>query len=98
VLLQPFPYIDSHRQFGFRIHDGASNQQSGRNWFSVPEFLDYQEQNHIFDRTMGVWEETVLMGGPGTPEPLDTDMVTANTFEFLGVPPLLGRGILPVIR
>jgi len=27
--------------------------------------------------------------------PLDTDTVTDNTFQFLGVAPLLGRGIVP---
>jgi putative ABC transport system permease protein len=95
VLLEPFPSIDSHRLFGIRIHDSAANQSQSRNWFSVPEFLDYQEQNHIFDRTMGVWEKTVLLGGSSAPEPLDTDVVTGNTFGFLGVPALLGRGILP---
>lgn len=93
VLLQPFPYIDSHRLFDVRIQDTAGGQV--RNWFSVPEFLEYQAQNHIFDRTMGVWEETTLLGALHSPEPLDTDTVTGNTFQFLGVSPLLGRGILP---
>lgn len=96
VLLDPFPYTDSSRLYGIRIHDSASGPEDGRNYFSVPEFLDYQEQNHIFDRTMGVWEDTVLLGSSaGTREPLDTDLVTGNTFNFLGVPPLLGRGIQP---
>ena len=95
VLLEPFPYLDSHRIFDIRIHDSSTGEGEGRNYFSLPEFLDYQEQNHIFDRTMGVWEETVLMGSPGALEPLDTDRVTGNAFEFLGVAPLLGRGILP---
>ena len=95
VLLEPFPYVDSHRIFGIRIHDSATSEGEGRNYFSLPEFLDYQEQNHIFDRTMGVWEETMLMGSSGALEPFDTDMVTGNTFELLGVAPLVGRGILP---
>jgi FtsX-like permease family len=73
VLLEPFPYIDSHRIFQIRIHDSATSEGEGRNYFSLPEFLDYQEQNHIFDRTMGVWEETVLMGSSGVLEPLDTE-------------------------
>jgi putative ABC transport system permease protein len=95
VLLQPFPYADGNRLFDVRIHDSAAAPSQIRNSFSIPEFLDYQQQNDIFDRTMGVWEVTALMGGPSAPEPLDADLVTANTFDFLGVPPLLGRGILP---
>ena len=39
---------------------------------------------------MGVWEETVLMGSSEALEPLDTDLVTGNAFQFLGVTPLVG--------
>jgi putative ABC transport system permease protein len=95
VLLRPFPYTEGERIFGIAIHDRNSTDPYGRNYFSIPEFLDYQQQNHIFDQSMGIWEETTLMGGPDHPEPFDTDTVTGNTFQFLGVPALLGRGILP---
>jgi hypothetical protein len=95
VLLDPFPYIDSSRLFGIRIHDSGSGPEQGRNWFSVPELVDFQEHNHVFDRTMGVWEKTVLMGSAAAREPLGTDLVTGNTFDFLGVKPLFGRGLLP---
>ncbi len=89
VLLHPFPYTASDRIYGFRI------VEQNRNYFSVPEFLDYQRQNRVFTDTMGVWETTMLMGSGERLEPLDTDTVTANTFQFLGVAPLLGRGIVP---
>ncbi|HLY20139.1 MAG TPA: ABC transporter permease, partial [Bryobacteraceae bacterium] len=95
VLLHPFPYNDSDRIYGFRIVETNSQASQDRNYFSVPEFLDYQRQNRIFTTTMGVWETTTLMGSGDRLEPLDTDTVTDNTFQFLGVPPLLGRGIVP---
>jgi len=95
VLLHPFPYTQSDRIYGFRIIQTASKGAEERNYFSIPEFLDYQRQNRIFTDTMGVWETTTLMGQGDHLEPLDTDTVTDNTFQFLGVPPLLGRGILP---
>jgi putative ABC transport system permease protein len=44
---------------------------------------------------MGVWESTTLMGSGDRLEPLDTDTVTDNAFQFLGVPPLIGRSIVP---
>ena len=34
-----------------------------------------------------------MLGDPSSPESLDADTVTGNAFQFLGVPPLLGRGI-----
>src|SRR5579884_113846 len=96
VLLRPFPYTDGQRLYGIAIHDKTSPEQYGRQAFPVPEFLDYQQQNHIFDRSIGVRRDPVLMttaGGP--PESLDGAMVTGNTFQFLGMAPLLGRAITP---
>jgi hypothetical protein len=93
VLLNPFPYTNSERIYGFRIVETNSKSQD-RNSFTVPEFLDYQQQNKIFTDTMGVWETTTLMGSGDRLEPLDTDTVTGNAFQFLGVAPLLGRAIV----
>jgi putative ABC transport system permease protein len=95
VLLNPFPYADSERIYGFQIVESNSSGAQDRNYFSVAEFLDYEQQNRIFTDTMGVWETTMLMGSGDRLEPLDTDTVTDNTFQFLGVAPLLGRGIVP---
>ncbi|MGA8026779.1 MAG: ABC transporter permease, partial [Bryobacteraceae bacterium] len=95
VLLHPFPYVDSEHIFDLEISDRSSRAAFPRNWFSVPEFLDFQKENRIFDRSMGVWEETSLMGDATALESLDTDLVTGNAFQFLGISPLLGRGILP---
>ena len=58
-------------------------------------FWIISSQNRIFTDTMGVWETTTLMGSGDRLEPLDTDTVTDNAFQFLGVAPLLGRGIVP---
>ncbi len=95
VLLHPFPYRDGNRLFAINIHDSSSSEPIGREWFTIPEFLDYQQQNHIFDDSLGVIEETVLLGGSATPEAFDGDRLTGNSFQLLGVKPLLGRGILP---
>ncbi|HYM09041.1 MAG TPA: ABC transporter permease [Terriglobales bacterium] len=95
VVLDPFPYTDSERIVGLEIWDARNPTQQWRNDFSVPEFLDYQEQSHSFDQTMGVWEESAVMGSAESPELLDVDTVTGNTFQFLGVAPLLGRAIEP---
>ena len=95
VLLNPFPYLDSQRIYQIYIHDRTSPGSSLRNFFSVPEFADLEEQNQIFDRPIGVWEQSTMLGERTSPESLDTAVVTGNTFEFLGVPALLGRGIQP---
>lgn len=95
VLLEPFPYTDGQRLMEIEIHDRSSSDPGGRGFFSVPEFLDYQQQNHIFDRSIGVRRDPVLMTGAGAPRSFNGATVTGNTFEFLGMQPLLGRTITP---
>src|SRR5438270_8366448 len=96
VLLEPFPYTDGQRLMAIEIHDSATKDQSGRQFYSQPEFLDYQEQNHIFDRSIGVHGDRMLMTSAGeTPEKFDGARVTGNTFQFLGVPALVGRVATP---
>src|ERR1700733_9233892 len=94
VLLDPFPYADAGRIVSIVIHDQAG-RPGGRSWFEVPEFLDYQNQNHVFEEVIGGGNQDVLYtSGPGT-ERFDGSYVTANMFQFLGVPALIGRTILP---
>jgi predicted permease len=95
VLLNPFPYVDAHRIVMITIHNDAENRPGGRSWFRDAEFLDYQEQNHVFDAVIGGTGQDVLyFNGQGT-EQFDGGLVTPNMFQVLGVPALLGRTLLP---
>src|SRR3569833_2307024 len=71
IVLNPFPYFDSNRIYDIEIQDQTTNATASRNSFSVPEFLDLQEQNQVFDHSLGVWEESTLLGDPGSPDSLD---------------------------
>jgi putative ABC transport system permease protein len=93
ILLDPFPYTDAHRVAAIQIHDLSSARPGGRGAFQVPEFLDYQEQNHVFEEVIGGTGEDVLLSTTEGTELYDGGIVTANLFRFLGVPPALGRGI-----
>jgi len=95
VLLEPFPYTDGMRLMAILIHDKSSSDTFGREFFEPPEFLDYQEQNHVFDRSIGLRSAGVLMTGKGAPQSFRGASVTGNTFEFLGIAPLLGRALTP---
>jgi len=95
VLLEPFPYSDGQRLMAISIHDKTQSDLQGRQFFQSAEFLDYQEQNHIFDRSVGLNPTGILMTGTGAPESYRGGAVTGNTFEFFGIPPLIGRAIMP---
>jgi putative ABC transport system permease protein len=93
VLLDPFPYADADRLAAIQILDINTSQPSGPAYFQTSEFLDYQEQNHVFDAVLGGgFEDVLLRTGDGT-EQFNGAVVTANTFEVLGVPALFGRVI-----
>jgi putative ABC transport system permease protein len=95
ALLHPFPYRDAGRISAFRVHDLDQAGNSGRLILSVREFLDYQEQNHVFSDMTGTAPGFVLYTGREATQQLTGAYVTTNTFQFLGVPPVLGRWITP---
>jgi putative ABC transport system permease protein len=93
ALLHPFPYRDANDISIFRIHNLDEAGDTGRLWLSVPEFLDYREESHVFADMTGTGPGSVLYTAGGATEDLSGAYVTANTFRFLGVRPLLGRYI-----
>src|SRR5271169_6590635 len=95
VLLNPFPYADAQRVVLVYIHDVKESERGGRSFFPTPEFLDYQEQNHVFDALIGGSFEDVLYSNGNSTEQFDGGIVTPNLFAVLGVPALVGRGIAP---
>jgi putative ABC transport system permease protein len=95
ILMEPFPYPDAQRFMSIQIHDTERGEPGGRAGFSGPEFLDYVEQIHVFDRVIGNDNVDVLYrSGEGT-QLLRGNYVTPGTFEFLGMPALLGRVMQP---
>jgi predicted permease len=95
ILLDPFPYKDAHRIVNVQIRDTSSSRPGGRTFFQTPEFLDYQEQNRVFEEVYGSSFVDVLYHSGDGMEQFNGAYVTPNTFSLLGVPAQLGRGILP---
>src|SRR6201998_4566504 len=95
ILMEPFPYTDAQRLMSVQIHDTERSEPGGRAGYSGPECLDLVEQNHSFDRVIANDSLDVLYrSGEGT-EMLAGNYVTPGTFEFLGMPALLGRTMQP---
>ena len=106
LLLQPFTYRNFERSTVFRIHDMSEAGNEGSRLFSISELLAFQQQNHVFEDLVG-YNNAVNVSyndGNGTREIFGTHgseshagaggaYVTPNTFEYYGVPPLLGRWI-----
>ena len=95
VLLDPFPYVNADRVAVVQIQDLSVVRPGGRTAFPFPEYLEYQEQNHVFEEVIGGNHEDVLLTTTEGPEQYDGAYVTPNTFRFLGVPAMAGRGLVP---
>ena len=95
VLIEPFPYRNADRLALAYIHDLTKPTDYDQPFYSVPEFLDIREQNHVFGEVMGVAPLDILYQDKEGTQQFSGASVTANSFEFLGVKPLLGRNLVP---
>ena len=94
VLIEPFPYRDPDRLAVLYVHDTTRPADYNNPTFRLPEFLEIRDQNHIFEDVMGNSGLDILYSsGDGTLQ-FQGEWVTPNTFEFLGMQPLLGRMIV----
>jgi putative ABC transport system permease protein len=92
VLLQPLRFAQADRIF----YLGESRKDSPQISIAYPNFLDWQAQNHVFERMGAVQAQSFILTSHGQPELLPGRNVSEGFFPTLGVKPMLGRGFLPV--
>ena len=95
VLIEPFPYRNADRLAAVYVHDVTKPDSDGSSFYTVPEFLDIREQNHVFEKLLGVAPLDILYQDKEGTQQFTGASVTANAFEMLGVKPLFGRNIVP---
>jgi putative ABC transport system permease protein len=97
VVVRPLPFPDADRLV--RVwHVPPPAQFPGATRFSVSpaNYLDWQAQNSVFERTAIYTEGGATLTGPGQePEAIPEEIVSAEFFEVLGTKPLLGRLFRP---
>jgi putative ABC transport system permease protein len=92
VVFDPFPYRDFQHSVTFEMRDLAGTGDAiTRYHYTIPEFLAIREQNHVFEDIIGNYQLDVLYSDERGTRRLRGGYVTTNGFDFLGVPPLLGR-------
>ena len=92
VLLRPLPYPEPERLFMLWTVEAKS--QSGMN-SSYPDYRDWREQNHVFERLAAFHGTHYNLTGPPEPERVDALRVAPGLFELLRVQPVLGRTLSP---
>jgi putative ABC transport system permease protein len=92
VLLRPLPYPEPERLVMVWEH----SSRIGRFSISVPNFVDWQQQNQVFRHLAAISGATLhLAGGDGEPARLRGLAVTSSYFDAIGVKPWLGRALEP---
>ena len=93
TVLDPFPYKDVDRLMSVRLT--SPTQRGSRTSYSVDQYLEIAERNTIFEGTIASTISDVLWTAEGDPQRLRGNHGPFNTFEVMGVPPLIGRTPTP---
>jgi len=91
VVLNPFPYRDVDTLMSVKVWDPGG--RGWRTYYPTDQFLEIEARNSIFEGVIASTISDVLWTGDGEPRRLRGNHVTTNTFQILGVPPLLGRSV-----
>jgi putative ABC transport system permease protein len=89
VLLRPLPYDDPERLV--LIETNNPQQKIKQAPTSLPDFLDWRDQNSVFERVSAFSRWSSVLTGGDEPERLSTGFVSVNFFSTLGVNPIAGR-------
>ena len=92
ILMDPYPYAASDRMAHMRLRDAASQEQgiglTGAQWQEIRKSPAVEDAFMTDD-----WNLTVT--GHDLPEDVQGVYMSSNGFNFMGVPPTLGRGLIP---
>ena len=93
VILEPFPYKDVDSLMSVKVWDPGG--RGWRTYYTTDQFLEIAERNTIFDSVIASTISDVLWTGAAEPQRLRGNYGTTNTFQTMGVAPLIGRAITP---
>jgi putative ABC transport system permease protein len=91
VILDPFPYKDPDRLMSVTV----LGQRGGNfSYYRIDQFLEIARHNEVFSGVIASTWSDILWTGAGEPQRLRGNHCTMNTFDVMGVPPLIGRATL----
>ena len=93
VLLKPLPYANADRIV--RVLEKPPGDPDARNGISTLNFLDWQQQNRVFEYMAARTGGSVTLTGVATPIQFRGARMSAHGFDILGVHAVLGRTFAP---
>ena len=89
VILHPFIYKDAGRLVSVQVR--SPEGRGNGSYYAVDQFLELAERNTVFEGVIASTWSDVTWTGNGDPQRLRGNHCTMNTFDVMGVAPLLGR-------
>jgi putative ABC transport system permease protein len=89
VLLRPLPYKDPERLA--MVWEDATKHGYPRDTPAAANFVDWRDQNQVFEGMAAIADESFNFTGVGEPERLEGRRVSSSLFPLLGVEPQIGR-------
>ncbi len=95
VLIRPLPFQEPGRLVQI-YHVPPQKQFPGVPLFalSAANYLDWQQQNHVFEKSAIYTYTDLRLTGAGEPKALPAGRVESTYFSVLGAKPMLGRAIV----
>lgn len=91
IVFHALPYRDVDRVVVLRIESSDGGVRKERTTFSSDEFRAIRDGNQSFEEMIGWADRSVLYDNGTSTRLFRAVSVTPNAFDFLGVPPLMGR-------
>ena len=91
VLIDPFPYKDVHTLATPKLCSSEWSWGCGWNVYTGAQFNEIAQKTDIFSGVTASTISNVVMTGGAEPQRIRGNYITANTFDVLGVQPILGR-------
>ena len=94
LLLRPMPLIQDQDRLVFlsQYFTKLPEQNAG---MTFPDYLEFKKQNTTLEGIGAIQEATFIISGGDKPERYLGGQISADTFSFLGVQPILGRLFRP---
>jgi predicted permease len=92
ALIHPYPFPEADRIMRLTV----TNQAGDDRWVSLnsPQ-IQAMRKSPAIDGLVAMDGWSLTLTGHDVPENVQAIYITSNGFNFLGVPPLMGRGLLP---
>jgi predicted permease len=90
VLLRPLPFPEQEQLVWLKQQDHSLPGVVPES-LSYPDYFDWRAQNHTLTGMASYTGSGVTLESGGQAQRLDAQIVSANFFQVLGVPPMLGR-------